>query len=526
MTDSLEVSLVKSVRSCRDCRFFWPKGQPQPYGPYPVYDFKENYPSSNEIPPPPGVRTSVPWVAGITRKESFPKPEVMDGCRKAPIMTIGINPNLTAFGLYPTGASWMYPDFTGDTVDNDQWKKYAYYYRYRTVMQECMGQDLLRDSLLSEGQVKAEKAGYIDRPYRDGIERKIKLWIKYDDGTEEEKELRWNAGEPRYVVLVDEYDSFDAGTVIAARLNVTAGKNIQVFQEEVGYYEQFVPVLGMFAHYLKDKGHPGVNLEMGEDVCQLDMVACASPHWSPGYLGGDKSKTSIIDNCVRKNAWAPKQLAQTRPAVLVLVGEASYEMFSNAFGRYIEPPIPGDPADGPFTLLKETLEKTYYINYSGNIDGQEYKFKTRLAVSPHFSYNSNFYIQVRFSPRDWKYFTSQYQPAYQYLEGKKKEGVEIVNSEYEGGYYAVQFTENAEQMLDSFKKGFPTAWENMEPRMYNPHLMLAEVLGQEYRAGNIAYIDGQDGHNGFLARTSGQCDFCVNDHWKFPLGCPYGKVSP
>jgi len=26
-----------------------------------------------------------------------------------------------------------------------------------------------------------------------------------------------------------------------------------------------------------------------------------------------------------------------------------------------------------------------------------------------------------------------------------------------------------------------------------------------------------------LARTTGPCMFCVNDHWKFPKGCPYGK---
>ena len=47
------------------------------------------------------------------RSPTFPDAEVMDGCRKAPIMTIGINPNLTAFAPGSTGASWCYPSFGG-----------------------------------------------------------------------------------------------------------------------------------------------------------------------------------------------------------------------------------------------------------------------------------------------------------------------------------------------------------------------------------------------------------------------------
>jgi hypothetical protein len=50
----------------------------------------------------------------------------MDGCRKAPIMTIGINPNLTAFAPGRAGASWCYPDFS-DASGGDAATKYAYY---------------------------------------------------------------------------------------------------------------------------------------------------------------------------------------------------------------------------------------------------------------------------------------------------------------------------------------------------------------------------------------------------------------
>src|SRR6478672_10545373 len=94
-TDPLEVALVYSVRSCRSCSFFWPAaGQPQTYGPYPAFDLPTNAPDVMD-PPPPGP-PSFPWLQTTTRPPAFPDPEVIDGCRKAPIMTIGINPNLTA----------------------------------------------------------------------------------------------------------------------------------------------------------------------------------------------------------------------------------------------------------------------------------------------------------------------------------------------------------------------------------------------------------------------------------------------
>ena len=92
--DPLEIELVFDVRPCGTCEFFWPERLPQPYGPYPTYDFTSNTPTEKE---PEGTLNSFIWLKGTTRPPAFPDAEVMDGCRKAPIMTIGINPNLTAF---------------------------------------------------------------------------------------------------------------------------------------------------------------------------------------------------------------------------------------------------------------------------------------------------------------------------------------------------------------------------------------------------------------------------------------------
>jgi hypothetical protein len=95
------LELVYGVRSCGTCEFFWPERAPQPYGPYPTYDFASNTPTEKE---PAGTLNSLAWLQGTTRPPAFPDAEVMDGCRKAPIMTIGINPNLAAFAPGKTGA--------------------------------------------------------------------------------------------------------------------------------------------------------------------------------------------------------------------------------------------------------------------------------------------------------------------------------------------------------------------------------------------------------------------------------------
>ncbi len=150
--EALEVKLAREVRSCRTCNYFWPTGgKPQPYGPYPCYDFNSNTPPGAQPPDQSGEKfpKPFPWLEATSVESGFPKPEIMDGCRKAPIMTIGINPNLTAFTPGQQGASWCYPEFTSQN-NTDEWTKYAYYYRYRTVYQECLDFDFIKKYLLKE----------------------------------------------------------------------------------------------------------------------------------------------------------------------------------------------------------------------------------------------------------------------------------------------------------------------------------------------------------------------------------------
>ena len=152
--------------------------------------------------------------------------------------------------------------------------------------------------------------------------------------------------------------TFKKGDVIAATLDLPAGEDLMMLQQQIGYYGRFVPTLVAFTEFLKSKGHKDADLHIGEDVGQLDVVACAAPHWNPDFLGGKESKTTIINNCVSTNGWSIKQPVQTRPAMLYLVGESSYDMFRQAFGNLIhrDTPLSFPPGDNlELVVVSETF---------------------------------------------------------------------------------------------------------------------------------------------------------------------------
>src|SRR5665213_576079 len=177
--DPLEIGLVFNVSSCGTCSYFWPDDfSRQPYGPYPCFDFKTNTPQGT----PPNGQSDYEWLTGITTDQGFPTGEIMDGCRKAPIMTIGINPNLTAFSPGQQGASWAYPNFTSDN-GTDEWTKYAYYYRYRSVFQEHFNLAVIKAYLLADGQVIAPKSGTVKKARRTNDSPAYQVDLLYDGNT-------------------------------------------------------------------------------------------------------------------------------------------------------------------------------------------------------------------------------------------------------------------------------------------------------------------------------------------------------
>jgi hypothetical protein len=518
--DSLEVDLVFNIRPCSTCNFFWPEdSSKQPYGPYPCYDFNSNTPAEKD---PEGKKNSFVWLNGTTRPPTFPDAEVMDGCRKAPIMTIGINPNLTAFAAGRTESSWCYPSFSS-ADRSDSWTKYAYYYRYRSVYQEHLDLKFIDQFLLPEGQIRAEKPGVLMEFPRSSDAPSYDIRVHYDgDATPTAIHLPGKVGEPRYVVLIDANARFLKGDLLAARLNVPAGRKTDIYAEPIGYYMQMVPVLHIFESYLKQKGHSGVHLQVGEDVGQVDMVACASPHWGPQWLGGNsQSVNTIILNCVHKNAWAMKQLLQTRPAIVFLVGQASWNMFRQSFGHLIkaQPPLPSYPEDGPYTLLRLTTQQDCRLEFSTEVDGRTFSISTRLVITPHFSYDENFVPQFRMSEQAFDAFEKEYPSAAAFLQNDPR----LKFQRQAGAFVTAGIQTDVQEVWAEIKQKYSSANAPLTNDYYDPHQMMATVLEQLYENGGLSYTNPKEGSPGFLSRGDGPCTFCVNSHWKFPKGCPYGK---
>jgi len=520
--DPLEIELVYNVRPCGTCEFFWPENpSQQPYGPYPCWDFDSNTPKEKD---PEGNATTFLWVQGTTRPPAFPDAEVMDGCRKAPIMTIGINPNMTAFAPGTVGAYWCYPSFSSDH-GTDSWTKYAYYYRYRSVYQEHFDLKFVEKFLLPEGQIKAQKAGVMVDYSRKSDDPSFDIRVKYDGDAEATAiHLPGKLGQPRYVVLFNVGSKFKKGALLAARLNVPAGQKTDVYGQQQTYYMQIVPVLQSFQKFLVKKGHKDARLKVGEDVGQLDMVACASPHWGPQWLGGtSQSVNTVINNCVQKNAWAMKQMVQTRPAILFLVGQASWNMFHKAYGHVIhsQTAIPNYPVDGPYTLLRMMTKSECRLEFKTKIDGISYSLSTRLVVTPHFSFSANFLPQFRMSSDDLKKFEAAQPAAYKFLNTDPR--MDFVKPQ--GGYAAFGIKNETDKaaVLSELKTKFASAYKQLMACYYDPHQMMADLLAEMFTKGELSYTPPKDGHEGFLSRNDGPCTFCVNHRWTFPLGCPYGK---
>lgn len=520
--DPLEIALVFGVTACGTCEFFWPNDpSSQPYGPYPAFDIRLDQPIS---PDPDPATETFPWATGRTAPEAFPTPELLDGCRKAPIMTIGINPNLTAFAPGQTGTSWAYPNF-GDDDSADLWTKYAYYYRYRSVFQERFGLDFMRRYLAPDQRVVAARPGAMVSADRPTSDPSYVLKVRYDgDPIDTEIPLTREPGSPRWVLLFDTHapnDRFEAGDLIAARLDVPPDIPVEVLRQQVGYYEQFVPVLRQFEDLVRASGHPDARLRMGEDVCQLDMVACASPHWNPGFLGGTpESERTVIDNCVARNAWAMRQLVQTRPAVLYLVGEATWNMFRDAFGALVvrDPPLSDLPPDGAFTLLRETTDPAHpcRLELDTTVDGSEYRLSTRLVVTPHFSYSANFTPQFRLRPEQWQALEAGDPACAAFLTSDPR--LTLVPPVDPADYTAILVNSDAPGVLRDVGR-FPESSAELSASFVDPHQAMSGVLAGLLADGTLAWGGGA------LSRTDGACSFCDNTRWRFPDGCPYGKPA-
>ena len=220
-----------------------------------------------------------------------------------------------------------------------------------------------------------------------------------------------------------------------------------------------------------------------------------------------------------------KQLVMTRPAVLYLVGESSFNMFREYFGNliYRNKPLPEYPSDYAFTLFHETIDSDdpTMFRFETEIDGQPFKIETRLIVTPHFSFDDNFVPQIRLYSAKREDLEIEYPACFEFLRSDKR----ITVDEPDKGYDSYAWSaEDNEDILSILKDKYADCWDKMSWDYYNPHQQMAQVLEDLYNEGKLSYKQSEDG-KGYLTRSEGGCKFCVNKHWTFPEGCPYDKEN-
>lgn len=486
---SAEVQLVWEVMTCRGMRTTYDSPDSpchwfnSHYGPYPAYDSIENL--HKGLLKEGKSRTFQGKCVG----SRFNIPELLSGCRKAPIMSIGINPNLTAYQTSVDGATWCYPYF-------DNIVKYAHYFRYRTINQERFTVEFIKRYSASGTEIFADEDGYVNSTSRgtDSItinvnyknlgERTLRVPIDYELFYDRQKNQR----------------NFKKGDMLAARITLPDGIKTNIIQEPVGYYRQFAHFLDAFK---KSVGPEllGSKFQLGEDACQGDMVGCASPGW--GSYFPDMFRNGIVEECVKKRLFLAKQLIQTRPAVIVFAGNAALNMFLDVFKGDISPSI--DPTTDTYELLKKCLDQPFWLS----IGEGTYTFKSRLIFSPHFSYSDNFIAGCRLSSQEWDNFTEQF-PEY------TKPLKDYIKNVFKG--IVIQIDPSVNPWKERLS---PKAQKVLGDHYIDPVQTIAQVLYQEYEENRIS-LDKSTKH---LVRTEGPCRFCRNELFMLKEGCPYGKLE-
>lgn len=488
-----EVALVQELRGCRSCAAF---GSENLYGAFPQVDMTR----ADDV--------------GKTTVLGFgpPEPAALYGCRKAPIMLIGINPNLPGHFVFPRAADgdkWrsgsyrLVPFFASDVA-------YAQHYRFGPEPAARVVDAAVLDGLLrveARSLLIADKAGALvggngagAGSYRAVGKRGARLELQFDDGSNQVHDLSWRQDENLAVVR----RRFAAGEIIAGHLDASVvGRSLraEAAPDLDGYHVRASTLLQHIG-----QSFPQSALSIGEDLSLHDAVACASPRWDATEMPLE----AIRANCVHDRRWLHRQVEQSAPEVIILAGRTALNLFADpAFGTLSTPlaslPLQAGGREGLFfQVATGGLWWTYRV-------GPQVR-TVRIVVAPHLSYSDNFRPHAYFGPTPWTAFLATHAAAAAWLrqDGRiapvfDSEDVMVVLGGVDDPAW------NALTQID------PGALAALQACWIDPYTSLSSAAATELQRLGVGLDD-----QGHLRRSAGPCSYCDNAQWKFDGGCRYG----
>ncbi len=327
MSDSripTEVELIYEVMPCNALRTAQEPGRtPHPctyfrrWGTYHSYDYAADGP-----PPRAGiVEDSVYLGRGPL------VPEVLSGCRKAPVLAVGINPNLP--GWWSRTRSSVNPLF-------DEYRQYAHYFRYRAISK----------LQVPEADYLQFGGGPHDTPFSD-FEMRVPV------GPQGRRTV---AVEPQPQTMYEAYQ---------ALLDALADR------------------MGWAPHQLT----VGEDLAYGNMVAcpSAKWTTKASPTDPQLPPMTDQERTGIVTECFRTRRYFLRQLFQSLPAVILIFSQTTANAFNAELqGRFVAgAPQPEEPLE---RLMDREVRIAYGDLPGGSALGARVVFSPHVTGDPkHFA---------------------------------------------------------------------------------------------------------------------------------------------
>lgn len=299
-----EVELAYEVMACNAMRVAQePTAKPHPCAYFRKWGTYHSYDYTVEDMPRRGVVDEVNYVGRAPLA-----PELLSGCRKTPLMAVGINPNLP--GWWATKRRSLAPLF-------DDYKQYAHYFRYREVSK----------LQLSKADYLAYGGGPDDTPCS-----KVELDVPKNERGEHPVKV-----EPQPQQMYEAYQRL-----------------LDSLAETMGWHDAELTV--------------GEDLSYGNMVAMpsAKWTTEANPKEPSLPAMSKEERDGIVSECFRDRRYFLRQLFQSLPSVLLVFSQSTANAFIPELGERFSAgaPKPGEP-------LEELMKREIRLRYGETPDGRE-----------------------------------------------------------------------------------------------------------------------------------------------------------